>query len=296
MSGESPPPDSRWLLACDLDQTLIYSRNAFRLPSEAGFEVPELVIVEYLDGAPLSYVTRRAADGLQELAGAATLVPVTTRTLEQYRRVQLGTRHEYAIAANGGHLLIDGVPDPGWARRVKSRLVASGRPLEAIRARAEELAASGSWVRTIRDADGFFVYLVATGREAIPDLSELASALERDGWTLSVQGRKVYLVPAALSKESALEEVIARTGALRLAAAGDSLLDRGMLARADVAVRPAHGELHEQGFLPAGMQVTAHAGLLGGEEVVASLAAIVAQVRNPQNSAAGGRSFPIPAG
>ncbi len=287
-------PGLRWLLACDLDQTLIYSRSAFRLA--VGTPAPELVIAEYLDGEPLSYLTRRAAEGLRELARVATLVPVTTRTYEQFRRVQLGIPASYAIAANGGHLLVDGAPDPVWAEHVRTRLAAWGRPLADIRALAEELAAAGSWVRTIRDADGFFVYLVATSREAIPDLSELAATLEVDGWTLSIQGRKVYLVPAGLTKEAALEEVIARTGGFQLAAAGDSLLDRGMLARADVAVRPAHGELHDQGFSLPGMRVTASAGLLGGAEVVDALAEIVGQVRNPQDSAAGGRSFPLHAG
>jgi hypothetical protein len=292
MNGRAPGP--RWLLACDLDQTLIYSPGAFRLPS--GELPPDLVTVEYLDGEPLSHLTRRAAEGLCELARAATLVPVTTRTLEQYRRVQLGIPTAYAIAANGGHLLVDGIPDPEWAAGVKTRLATSGRPLSDIRALAGELAAAGSWVRTIRAADGFFVYLVATSREVIPDLSGLAARLSADGWTLSIQGRKVYFVPAALTKEAALEEVIARTGSLLLAAAGDSLLDRGMLARADVAVRPAHGELHEQGFSLPGMQVTAQAGLLGGEEVVELLAGIIAPVRNPQHSATGGVSFPLRAG
>ncbi len=297
MSGEPDTPGSRWLLACDLDQTLIYSRQAFRLPAGTGSPVtPELVVVEYLDGEPLSHLTRSAAEGLQELARRATLVPVTTRTLEQYRRVRLGFPCTYAIAANGGHLIVDGTPDPDWARRVRSRVHASGRPLEDIRVMADELAAEGSWVRTIRDADGFFVYLVATGREAIPDLSELAVRLAADGWTLSVQGRKVYLVPAALTKEAALEELIARTGALHLAAAGDSLLDRGMLTLADAAVRPAHGELHDQGFLLPGMTVTRRAGLLGGEDVVQALEAVVARVRNPHNCAPGGRSFPARAG
>jgi hydroxymethylpyrimidine pyrophosphatase-like HAD family hydrolase len=262
-----------WLVACDLDQTLIYSRSAFRLPADA--VPPELVTVEYLDGEPLSHVTCRAFEGLRDLAASATFLPVTTRTLEQYRRVQLGIPAGYAIAANGGHLIVDGEVDPDWASGVRERLASSGRPLEEIRTIAARLAEQGSWVRTIRDADGFFIYLVATSREVIPDLSELSAALSGDGWTLSVQGRKVYLVPAALTKEAALAEVRARTGIVSLAAAGDSLLDRGMLASADVAVRPTHGELHEQGFSTAGMLLSSHAGLLGGEEIVELLAALV---------------------
>ncbi len=261
-----------WLVACDLDQTLIYSRSAFRLTGEAP---PDLLTVEYLDGEALSYVTERAAAGLRELARAATLVPVTTRTLEQYRRVQLGIGSAYAVAANGGHLLVDGEPDADWAELVRARLASSGRPLEEVRAIALGQAERGEWVRTIRDADGLFVYLVAIARELIPDLSELAARLAGDGWTLSVQGRKVYLVPAALTKEAALAEVQVRAGTTRLAAAGDSLLDRGMLAMADVAVRPCHGELHEQDYSPAGLAVTARPGVLGGEDIVDVLSAVV---------------------
>ena len=212
------------------------------------------------------------------MSAKATLLPVTTRTLEQYRRVQLGIPAGYAIAANGGHLLVDGELDQAWTTIVRERLASSGWPLEAVRAIATRLAEQGSWVRTIRDADGFFVYLVATSRELIPDLSELAADLAGGGWTLSVQGRKVYLVPAALTKEAALEEVQARTGIPSLAAAGDSLLDRGMLAGADVAVRPRHGELHDQGFSTPGMLLSARPGLLGGEEIVELLAALVSGI------------------
>jgi hypothetical protein len=280
--------DLQWLVACDLDQTLIYSRRAFRLP--AGEAEPDVVVVEYLDGQPLSHLTRRAADGLRELAARVPIVPVTTRTLAQYERVSLGFVPAYAIAANGGHLLVDGRPDLGWAEQVRERLAGAGRPLAEVHSRAlaiaDQAAAEGSgWVRTVREADGFFVYLVATERASIPDLTALEGELAGDGWSLSVQGRKVYLVPAALTKEAALAEVMRRTGAGRLAAAGDSLLDLGMLGMADVAIRPAHGELHERGInFPLGadtasavrenvarLLVTALPGVLGGEEVVVLL-------------------------
>ena len=270
--------DLQWLIACDLDQTLIYSRRAFRLPE--GEPEPEVVIAEYLDGQPLSHLTRLAADGLRELAERVPIVPVTTRTLVQYQRVDLGFAPAYAIAANGGHLLVDGQADPGWAEQVRGRLAAAGRPLAEVHALAlaiaEKAAEDGSdWVRTVREADGFFVYLVATDRAAIPDLTQLEAELAHAGWGVSVQGRKVYLVPRALTKEAALAEVMRRTGAVRLVAAGDSLLDLGMLSMADVAIRPSHGELHEQGIhRPLGdasrapLLVTARPGVLAGQEVV----------------------------
>jgi hypothetical protein len=260
-----------WLAACDLDQTLIYSRRAFRLPP--GTPEPELRVVEVYDGAPLSYVTARAADLLRRLAGATELVPVTTRTLEQYRRVDVGVRPRFAVTANGGTLLVDGQPDLAWARAVRHRLAESGRPLPEVRELAEQIA-DPSWVRTVRVADDFFVYLVAHERELIPDLTDLETELLAAGWALSVQGRKVYLVPSVLTKEAALAEVAGRCGVAHVAAAGDSLLDAGLLDSADAAVRPAHGELHDAGWTRPHLRVTAAGGLLGGEQVLETLLAV----------------------
>ena len=289
------PPE--WLIACDLDQTLIYSERAFRLLP--GAPRPDVVIAEYLDGEPLSYLTRAARDGLRALARRVPVMPVTTRTLAQYGRVDLGFVPAYAIAGNGGHLLVDGVADPEWAAGICERLARSGRPLGEVRALADRLAtdAPTPWVRTIRDADGLFVYLVATEREAIPDLTAAAAELASGGWALSVQGRKVYLVPAALTKEAAIAEVLRRTGAEHLAAAGDSLLDAGMLAMArqsprGVAIRPAHGELHEQQLALEGLQVTDRDGLLGGQEVVERLTAAVAEMSGSGEH----RDFSLPPG
>jgi hydroxymethylpyrimidine pyrophosphatase-like HAD family hydrolase len=262
---------ARWLVACDLDQTLIYSRRAFRLPP--GAREPELRLVEVYNGAPAGFMTARAADLLHQLASAAELVPVTTRTIEQYRRVDLGVRTRYAVAANGGILLVDGEPDRSWEHLVRQRLAETGRPLPEVRRLAEQIA-DPSWVRTLRVADDYFVYLVAHERGLIPDLTDLEAELLGAGWTLSIQGRKVYLVPAALTKQAALAEVAERCRLDRTVAAGDSLLDLGLLEAADAAVRPAHGELHDARWMRPHLRVTGSPGLLGGEQVVQTLLAV----------------------
>ncbi|OHV37591.1 sucrose-6-phosphate hydrolase [Pseudofrankia sp. EUN1h] len=259
------------MVACDLDQTLIFSRRSFRLPE--GAAEPPLVTVEHLDGEPAAFMTEAAFASVAELAGRAVLVPVTTRTLGQYRRVDLGVAPAYAVAANGGHLLVDGEPDPAWAATVAERLRA-GAPLAAMLDVAGRLA-TGGWCRLTRVADDVFVYLVAYDRDGIPDLTEVTAEVEAEGWTVSVQGRKVYLVPAALTKQAALAEVARRAGADRVAAAGDSLLDAPMLLAADTAVRPAHGELHDRDWTAPNLHVTAAPGLLAGEELLAHLAGLV---------------------
>ncbi len=87
---------------------------------------------------------------------------------------------------------------------------------------------------------------------------------------MSLQGRKVYAVPAGLSKAAAVQRLADRLGSRVLLAAGDSLLDRGLLelvlAAGGAAVRPAHGELHDLGW--TGCHVTVAAGAHAGEELL----------------------------
>ena len=111
------------VVCLDLDRTAIYSAAALdlRMPDA---EAPRLLCVEIYRGAPLSFLTEAAVDTPRgRLQDVATVVPTTTRTPEQLARVQLpGPPARYAIAANGGHLLVDGVPDPDWAAAVRQRL------------------------------------------------------------------------------------------------------------------------------------------------------------------------------
>ncbi|MEX5634677.1 sucrose-6-phosphate hydrolase [Parafrankia sp. FMc2] len=263
--GSVPPVRGRAMLACDLDQTLIFSRTSFRLP--VGAAEPSITVVELIDGAPSAYLTTRGLAVLARLHQAAVFVPVTTRTLAQYRRIDLGVRPAFAVAANGGHLLVDGEPDPAWAEQVAARLAGACAPLAQMQDLAARLAADG-WARLVRTADDLFVYLVAHSRDVIPDLSAVAAEVAEVGWSLSAQGRKVYLVPAALTKQAAVAEVARRAGVGRVLAAGDSVLDVPMLAAADLAVRPAHGELHDQDWHAPHLTVTTATGMLAAEELL----------------------------
>jgi hypothetical protein len=194
-------------------------------------------------------------------------VPTTTRTPEQLARVHLpGRPARYAIAANGGHLLVDGVPDPDWAAAVRTRLTDCA-PLAAVEAQLR--ARSGGFVRGLRTASELFAYAVVD-RAALPEgwVGELAGWCAARGWTVSLQGRKVYAVPRPLTKSAAAAEVLARAGGGPLLAAGDSLLDVDLLAAADAAIRPAHGELADTGFTSERLAVTRACGVLAGEELL----------------------------
>ncbi len=262
------------VVACDLDRTLIYSSAALGLLG-ADAEAPPLVVAEVWQGAPWSFLTRDADVLLTALAEAATFVPTTTRTRAQYARVRLGARHRYAITANGAQILVDGLPCRDWAGQV-SAIVAQGCcPLPEV---VDHLGSvtDDTWLRSRRTAEDLFAYLVVERSELPPAfVAELGEWCAPRGWTVSLQGRKIYCVPTPLTKSAALAEVTRRVGAVTTYAAGDSLLDAELLAGADVAIRPAHGELHDSGWHLPHVRVTQRSGVLAGEEIAARLLAAV---------------------
>ena len=254
----------------DLDRTTIYSAAALALdvPDHAA---PRLLCVEVYRGAPLSFMTEAGVAAFERLAAAATVVPTTTRTVEQLARVHLpGPPPRYAVAGNGGALLVDGIPDPAWAATVRARLTGCA-PLDEVVAHVESV--SGEFVLNRRTASELFVYAVVD-RAALPAdwVPALAEWCAPRGWAVSLQGRKVYAVPTPLTKSAAAAEVLARAGGDLLLAAGDSLLDADLLRAADVAVRPAHGELHDAGFALPHLRVTAARGAAAGAELLGLLA------------------------
>nr|WSZ17523.1 HAD family hydrolase [Streptomyces canus] len=259
------------LVASDLDRTLIYSAAALALTMPDA-RAPRLLCVEVHESRPLSYMTETAAGLLSELGDAAVFVPTTTRTRKQYQRINLpGPAPTYAICANGGHLLVDGVTDHDWHTRVTARLADECAPLEEIRAHLQETA-DPLWVRKHRIAEDLFVYLVVE-RELLPEdwVKELAVWAENRGWTVSLQGRKIYAVPKPLTKSAAMREVARRTGAALTLAAGDSLLDADLLLAADRGWRPGHGELADVGWTAPAITALPERGVAAGERILREL-------------------------
>ncbi|AWW39798.1 HAD superfamily hydrolase [Streptomyces sp. AS58] len=256
------------LVASDLDRTLIYSSAALALTMPDA-RAPRLLCVEVHESRPLSYMTETSAGLLTDLADSAVFVPTTTRTRKQYQRINLpGPMPKYAICANGGHLLVDGVSDPDWHARVTARLADECASLAEVQ---EHLLTSADpvWVRKQRVADDLFAYLVVE-RELLPEdwVKELGVWAENRGWTVSLQGRKIYAVPKPLTKSAAVHEVARRTGADLVLAAGDSLLDADLLLAADRGWRPGHGELADSGWGAPEITALPERGVLAGERIL----------------------------
>lgn len=230
------------IFASDLDQTLIYSRRRLRsLPED------ERIVIEYKDGAPLSFMSRMSQSLLKEISARLLFVPITTRIMDQYKRINLGVFEDeapYAVISNGGRVLINGSDDPDWEDHIRGGLEQQCAGLEMVLRYFNE-GYRGGWVQSVRNAEGLFIYCIVDAENTpVEKLSRFGEWLAEHNWDLSVQGRKIYFIPKVLQKAKALEYISEKTGRQLFAGAGDSYLDLSFLKIVEHPFVPCHGELY----------------------------------------------------
>ena len=95
------------LFACDLDNTLIHSHK---------HKADGDICIEIYNDKAQSFISSRAVELLTEINSKILFVPVTTRSIEQYRRIQWleGTQPEFAVTSNGANILHGGEIDLNW--------------------------------------------------------------------------------------------------------------------------------------------------------------------------------------
>jgi len=227
------------IFASDLDRTLIYSSKFIS-------DEIETVVVEYKDREPLSYMTKDAQQKLVEIRGKWTFVPVTTRTMEQYKRINLFQNDDvpqYAITSNGGNVLINGEPDLVWREKIESTINKEGFGVLKV----YDLMASlfeEEWVEKVRIADDVFFYMLVYKDDVNMDLiNTWARKLDAMDWELIEHGRKIYCIPKCVNKRDALDYVASRIKATKIVSSGDSRMDLTMQSISDQFIVPRHGEL-----------------------------------------------------
>ncbi len=210
----------------DLDNTIIYSYR-----HEIGEDKLE---AEWYNGRNISYITRETCDMLKKLREKALLVPTTTRTEEQYRRInlQIGSI-KYALVCNGGVLLVDGKEDTEWYRKSRELVDNCQAMLHKAAAVLEKDKRRIFEVRFIKE---LFVFTKCEEPEAV--VKDLRKITDKTLMEIFSNGSKVYAVPKALSKGAAVERFREYIGAGLVIAAGDSEFDLPMFEKADVAFAP----------------------------------------------------------
>lgn len=204
------------LFACDLDNTLIHSYKHCRADD---------ICVEIYDGREQSFISPKALDLLKKISARIFFVPVTTRSIEQYRRIFWAENFcpRCAVVANGAFFL-DGERQENFLREVVA-------PYE--KELKLQLAAADEKIFSIaRIVDESFLFLKC--REDFD-----AEKISFDT-SLNVQHfrKKIYLFPPRLNKGEALKLLTKKFSPEKIFAAGDSAIDLPMLELADVAFAP----------------------------------------------------------
>lgn len=252
------------IFVSDLDRTLIYSSK---------FITDDVTFKQVETGNYPSYMTKRAAELLHAIAQQLLFIPCTTRTVEQYRRVNFITNlsPKYAVTTNGGNLLLDGLPDQEYQREVQQKLQ-DCLPTADIMKEFNQIASE--WIIKTRDADGLFYYCIVD-LSMVPqqELKQFIAWAATQNWDVSLQGRKLYLVPKVINKWAPIEKILDMTGKSKVYTAGDSLLDLPLLAATPNHLCPRHGELFQyyQQRQWGGPKITFTdgEGIIAGEEVLA---------------------------
>ncbi|AIQ72093.1 MULTISPECIES: HAD family hydrolase [Paenibacillus] len=258
------------IYASDLDRTLIYSLNAIGVPENT----PGLVPAEVVDGKTVSYISQKALADLMELTSRIIFMPVTTRTIAQYKRINLFQDTiipDYAITSNGGNILIGGEVDKSWRASVGRLVQNESAAAEEVRMHVRSVVHE-EWIISERYCDDLF-YTFVVVRDLLPmdEITNLAERLYDLGWRVSLQGRKLYVVPAAVNKSDAIVYVRRTVRSEPMVASGDSLLDKSLLESADYAIAPCHGEIfaeQQSGLVKSRYPFTKQAGVFAGDEIL----------------------------
>lgn len=216
----------------DIDNTLIFSEKR---------AAKESICVEYKDNQPITFMTKKSIELYKTLCEKITVVPVTTRSTEQFIRIENIRDSKYAITANGAKLLINGKEDKEWTEYFSSYI---GKFKEVFKKCSDILETNFPKCR-IRMADGIFLYsrLDEHTDNAVKMLSEICI---NDDVNINASHGKIYIIPKEIGKANAVKRFCRKYNiAEKTVSAGDSLMDIDMLLSTDIGIAMC-GELKEK--------------------------------------------------
>lgn len=216
------------ILHIDLDNTLIYSYK---------HDVGESKInVEIYQGREISFLTRNTYENLKKIREKILIVPTSTRSIEQYSRINLHIGNiSYALACNGGVLLVNGKRDILWYQTSQELIQESLPVLNTARHFLENDFRRKFELRFIEE---LFLFTKCDQPELV--VEELKEIINTNMVDVFHNKEKVYVVPRKLSKGKAVERFREYIKADKVIAAGDSEFDISMLRAADIRIAP-HG-------------------------------------------------------
>lgn len=214
------------ILNADLDNTIIYSYKR-----DIG---ANKINVELYHDREISYITEKTYEMLKKLKKEIMIVPTSTRTIEQYQRIDFKVgKFRYALVCNGGILLADEKREEKWYRESLEMISES---VPALHMAWELLEADPRRIFELRFIEKLFLFTKCDEPAIV--VKELKEQLDNSLVDIFHNGAKVYVVPVNLSKGIAVERFRKYIQADMVVAAGDSEFDVSMLKSADIGIAP----------------------------------------------------------
>lgn len=216
------------LFATDLDNTMIFSNRRI-----VGSKC-DVHCVEYYNGLPITYMTHSSIAKLNNIVRRINVVPITTRSLAQFNRIQFFSELPLAVVANGGTILQNGKVYKEWEHHINGIL--KKYDFEYVLEIFSTLPGLSLKPKLV---DGKFVFAKSNDADLCRHI--LQSKLDTKIWQLSFQRKKIYAIPMEITKGNALrficEHIVPDN--LLVVSAGDSNLDISMLEYSDYAIIPS---------------------------------------------------------
>lgn len=186
------------ILFSDLDRTIIHSSKFLKESIN-----PE--IVEFnKDKKPISYMEKEALLLLNELSNNLLFIPVTTRSLEQYKRIDLKITPLYSITSNGGIILKNNESLKSWDYFIKNNI--SNKNYMEIQDKLKSI--NKYLTRELILIDNVFFFSKIDDNNLLELNYKLDNILKWYDWTYTIQGNKIYIMPKFISKENAINYLL----------------------------------------------------------------------------------------
>lgn len=214
---------NRIIFASDLDNTLMFSVK---------HKMEDDVCIEILDGKEQGFCRKESFALLEKIVQDVLLIPITTRSIEQYHRICLPLSHapQYALTTNGAILFVNGKIDIPWYEQSKKIVEPWKAEFLEIQHRLQEIPE----IKRFRMIDDMYLFAACDN----PKDAEISQSYfyEKTDLNVEVSGRKLYFFPPMLSKGDAIDRLRMKFAPSCIIAAGDSRIDIPMLNRADISI------------------------------------------------------------
>ncbi len=229
------------LFASDLDRTLIYSKKFITR------EENQIQLVESKGDREMSYMLSSSIEILKTLSNKLLFVPVTTRSIEQYKRIdvfQKEIKPKYFVTSNGGNIFSNGELDKDWEKVIISKFNKECLMLEEVISEFNKIKSNLNIV-TVRKVDELFLYCILESDIPQEALKMFSAWLEKNKWRTILNGRKLYFVPMHINKGEAVKYIADKKGIKTIITSGDSILDYDMASISNLFISPQHGSIYE---------------------------------------------------